>query len=329
MESFEVPRHQQAMSQRRRGFGKAVAIGAIGAGLLAVSLVAISGIHGGRSPAERAATSLAMPVALFWLLLFAAAITCLVRRRVPLAALFAIAWLTVGITFNGSVAGRFLRSLEYPAASDPAASLESTLDAVVLLGGYAADNRFDVPELGYDGQRLLFAAQLWHAGKTKTLISTGTAIGDARDPSLIGRELLTSIGVPDHVIFEVPGVNTDAEMVNLKAFFENPPDDWLELVDRARGKSEPGPQSGGHSRGPANPPSIAGGKSIGLVTSAVHLSRAMRLADKRGLVFTPLGCDFNGRPASRFEPRDLIPSADAGKTFAVAFKEQLARIVGR
>ena len=106
MESLEVPRHQQAMSQRRRGFGKAVAIGAIGAGLLAVSLVAISGIHGGRSPAERAATSLAMPVALFWLLLFAAAITCLVRRRVPLAALFAIAWLPADSCVRWSILRR-------------------------------------------------------------------------------------------------------------------------------------------------------------------------------------------------------------------------------
>ncbi|MDV6032612.1 MAG: YdcF family protein [Phycisphaera sp. RhM] len=315
MESLEVPSHQQDRSLERRGIGKALVVGILAAGLLAVSLVALTGIQGGRSPAERAATSLAMPIALIWLLLFAGTIACFIRRRVPLATLFALAWLTVGIAFNGSVAGRFLRSLEYPAASDPAANLESTLDAVVLLGGYAADNRFEVPQLGNDGQRLLFAAQLWHAGKTKTLISTGTATGDFRDPSLIGRELLTSIGVPDHVIFEVPGVNTDAEMVNLKAFFEDPPDQWLQLVGATRDKFSAGPQ--------------AGGPSIGLVTSAVHLSRAMRLANKRGLTFTPLGCDFNGRPAGRFEFRDLIPSSGAGRTFAVALKEQLARIVGR
>ncbi|MCS7471291.1 YdcF family protein [Stieleria sp. ICT_E10.1] len=315
MESVEVPGHQQERSLQRREIGKSLAVGVFAAGMLAVSLVVATGIQAGRSPAERAATSLVMPIALIWLLLFAGTIACFVRRRVPLATLFAIAWLTVGIAFNGSVAGRFLRSLEYPAASDPAANLESTLDAVVLLGGYAADNRFDVPQLGNDGQRLLLAAQLWHAGKTKTLISTGTATGDARDPSLIGRELLTSIGVPDHVIFEVPGFNTDAEMVHLKAFFEDPPEAWLELV--------------GWTRAPSDTDRQAGGPSIGLVTSAVHLSRAMRLADKRGLTFTPLGCDFNGRPAGRFEFRDLIPSSGAGKAFAVAFKEQLARIVGR
>nr|WP_161501543.1 YdcF family protein [Rhodopirellula sp. SM50] len=302
-------------SATSNGWFKAWAVGIGAAGALALLLIVWTGVQGGRSPAERAATSLAMPVALIWLLLFAGMIANGIRKQTRLATLFGLAWLAVGITFNGSVAGRFLRSLEYPVASDPAANLESTLDAVVLLGGYAADNRFEVPQLGNDGQRLLFAAQLWHAGKTKTLISTGTATGDARDPSLIGRELLTSIGVPDHVIFEVSGVNTDAEMVHLKAFFEDPPDQWLQLVGATRDQFSAGPQ--------------AGGPSIGLVTSAVHLSRAMRLADKRGVTFAPLGCDFNGRPAGRFELRDLIPSSGAGKTFAVALKEQLARIVGR
>ncbi|WP_197455448.1 YdcF family protein [Stieleria neptunia] len=297
------------------GWIRAWAVGIAAAGVLALLLIVWTGVDGGRSPAERAATSLAMPVALIWLLLFAGTIAGGIRRQTRLTTLFAIAWLTVGITFNGSVAGRFLRSHEYPAATDPAAGLNARLDAVVLLGGYAADNRFGVPQLGSDGQRLLLAAQLWHAGKTKTLISTGTAAGDARDPSRIGRELLTSIGVPDHVIFEVPGLNTDAEMVQLKAFFEDPPDDWRQLVGWTRGGSQMEPRSGG--------------PSIGLVTSAVHLSRAMRLAEKRGLAFLPLGCDFNGRPAGRFEPRSLIPSAGAGKTFAIALKEQLARIVGR
>ncbi|QEF97233.1 hypothetical protein Mal15_12710 [Stieleria maiorica] len=312
-EAAAAPNAHDALA-RPIGWFRAIMIGALGAGVLAVVLVTWAGIQSGRSPAERTATSLVMPVAMIWLSLLAAAIASGLRKCGPLTIILTVAWLTFGLAFNGRVAGRLLRSLEYPAAADPASQLVQPLDAVVLLGGFAHDNRFDVPQLGHDGQRLLLAAQLWHAGKTKTLICTGTGTEDYRDPSRIGRELLTSVGVPDQVIFEVPGVNTDAEMIYLKSFFEAPPGTWLQLVGPNREKPN------GASRG---------GVSVGLVTSAVHLSRAMRLAEKRGLEFTPLGCNFNGRPIARLSPRDLIPSAGAGRSFAIAFKEQLAWVVGR
>ncbi|WP_182867287.1 YdcF family protein [Rhodopirellula sp. JC639] len=308
-----APNSQEAFA-RPIGWFRASLIGVVAAGVLAVALVTWAGIQGGRSPAERTATSLVMPVAVIWLSLLAATIASAVRKCTPLAVTFAVAWLAFSIVFNGWVAGHFLRSLEYPATADPAGQLTQPLDAVVLLGGYAHDNRFDVPQLGHDGQRLLLAAQLWHAGKTKTLICTGTGTDDYRDPSRIGRQMLTSVGVPDHVIFEVPGVNTDAEMIHLKSFFEAPPDAWLQLVGPRRGS-------------PAE--ASRRGDSIGLVTSAVHLSRAMRLAEKRGLEFTPLGCNFNGRPIATLSPRDMIPSAGAGRSFAIALKEQLAWVVGR
>lgn len=284
-------------------------------GLLAVSLIVAAGMEGGRSPAERAATSLVMPVAMLWLFCFSAAITSWLLRSRRLALLFVLIWLTISVTFNGSVAGKFLQSMELPFESDPLSSLESNLDAVVLLGGYAGDNRFGVPELNSVGQRFLLAAQLWHAGKTSTLICTGTGTSGGRDPSVLARELLLSVGVPNQVIFEVPGVNTAAEMAALESFLENPPKEWIERIGHAKTPIETG----------FAPPVT----KIGLVTTAVHLSRAARLAEQRGLEFVPLGCCFQGKPSAGLWARDLIPSAGAGRTFAIALKEWLAELVGR
>ncbi len=44
---------------------------------------------------------------------------------------------------------------------------------VVVLGGCAAYTHSGYPEVNSEGQRLIAAAQLWHAGKTKTIVCTG------------------------------------------------------------------------------------------------------------------------------------------------------------
>lgn len=311
-----------ARTETRDSIGavKAGLIGVAGAGLLAVALVAWTWVAAGRSPAERAATSLAMPTALLWLLAFAATLASFSRKRYLIATLSLSMWLLIGVTYNHVVARAFLKTLELPEIREPLEELASReidtpLDAIVVLGGYAGDNRYGVAELSDDGQRLFLAARLWHLGKTKTLICTGTAAEGHRDPSVIGRELLVSVGVPDDVIFETPGQNTAGEMVGLRAFFGNPPVSWLERI---------GPSPHIHETGFST-----AGRTVGLVTTSVHLSRAVRLATGQELEFIPLGCRFPGAPDGRFSPRDLIPSASGGRTFGVAFKEWLAKLVGR
>jgi uncharacterized SAM-binding protein YcdF (DUF218 family) len=291
-------------------------IGVGAAGFLAVGLIVSSAGLGGRSLAERTATDLVMPVGLLWLLLLAAAATSWVRRQTPMAAFFLLLWLTVAIVFNGRVAQAFAGTIEYAAESDPATSLSSKLKAVILLGGFASNNRFEVPELGFDGQRFLLAAQLWHAGKTETLICTGTGIAGRADPSLLGRRLLRSIGVPDQVIFEVPGVNTASEMAHLKDFFDHPPASWTERCEAAARSTGPGMQFDSPAR-------------IGLVTSALHLPRAIRLAEQHDLDVVPLPCLFRSGANDRLTPRQLIPSAGSGVRFAGSLKEWLAGWIRR
>ena len=303
-------------SGRHRGWPLALLIGAAGAGSLAIGLVIWTGLVGGRAYGERAATDLAMPLGSLWLLLFAGAVASIWRGNRPLAAGFAIFWLILGIAFNGGVAGAFYDSLTYSTDSDPATALTSPLDAVVLLGGYARNNQFGVPELRHDGQRLMLAAQLWHAGKTKTVISTGTGHLGKGDPSAIGRELLVSIGVPGDAIFEIPGENTAAEMRGIREFLRSPPAAWLEVVSSPSGSDDDGRES-------VPPP------RIGLVTSAMHMPRALRLAEGQELHFIAVPCCLGGAPPDRFNPKVFIPSAAAGQTFATALKEQLAALVGR
>lgn len=293
---------------------RAMLAGIAGAGVFALLLVVGSAIVGGKAFGERAATDLAMPVGATWLLLFAGAIASWMRGNRLVSMGFVVAWMGVGLAFNSPTAGYFKQSLSYPVSSDPADSLESPLDAVVLLGGYARINRLGVPELGGDGQRLLLAAQLWHSGKTKTLIVTGTGHLDVGDPADIGHDLLVSVGVPDDVIFKVPGENTAAEMGYLKAYFEAPPASWSEKIS-FQAPSDSGFDTHQHS--------------VGLVTSAIHMPRALRLAKTQDLQFTPIACRFDGAKPAGLNPRALIPSASAGWTFAEALKEWLAGLVGR
>jgi uncharacterized SAM-binding protein YcdF (DUF218 family) len=71
-----------------------------------------------------------------------------------------------------------------------------------------------------------------------------------------------------------------------------------------------------------------GWKRIGLVTSASHLRRAMRLARRQGLDPTPIPADARGKiqPASAV---GLVPSGPGFFSVQVASKEILGALIGR
>lgn len=279
-------------------------------GLVVLVIIGWTWSVGGKGLADRALTDLAMPLGAIWLLLFLVAVTFAIGRQWRIAlAIFAL-WTLFSAAGSRPIGGLVRQSVEYPAETNPADTIESPLDAIVLLGGYAWVNQFEVPELGSDGQRFLFAAQLWHSGKTRSIICTGTAHYGSNHPSKLGRELLRSVGVPDEVIFESPGENTSQEMAGLREYFDAPPAQWLALVGRDR---EP----------PIDEP------RVGLITSAMHLPRALRLADTQQLTFVPLPCCFSGSADEPFVPRDLIPAASGAKSIASGLKEKLAILVGR
>ncbi len=331
------PSQRVDWEDNRCGWTTSLALGLASAAALVVIIVAGAWTLGGKGLADRALTDFAMPIGMLWVSLLVICVAALGRGQKSFAAFVAVLWLTIGVIGNRPVGGQVRQSVEYAPTSNPADTIAEPLDAVVLLGGYAWTNQFDVPELASDGQRLMFVAQLWHAGKTKSIICTGTAHFGDRHPSKLGKQLLASIGVPEQVVFQVPGENTSGEMRGLKAFFADPPAQWVKLADEAGDAKSSGSEIDGRrsrSRFEGTPQGVHAGErghhfSIGLVTSAYHLPRALRLAKAEGLSFTPLPCQLAGSSDSRFNPQDLIPTAGGAKSFAMGAKEWLAWLVGR
>ncbi|MHB8902668.1 MAG: YdcF family protein, partial [Thermoguttaceae bacterium] len=69
-------------------------------------------------------------------------------------------------------------------------------------------------------------------------------------------------------------------------------------------------------------------KRLGLVTSAWHMKRALRLARVNGLSLQPLPADFRGT-AIEWAPRDFNPTGSGFLKSELACKEILAGLVGR
>lgn len=71
-----------------------------------------------------------------------------------------------------------------------------------------------------------------------------------------------------------------------------------------------------------------GWKRIGLVTSAWHLPRALRLCARQGFMPEPIPCDWLG-DVPEFHPRELLPSADGMVKTTRAMWERLGAVAGR
>src|SRR5690606_1181865 len=108
-------------------------------------------------------------------------------------------------------------------------------------------------------------------------------------------EIWRQWAVPDDRILQIHGTNTREEMAAIRQLADEHPD-W---------------------------------KRLGLVTSAWHMARAMRLAEKHGLSLEPLPANFRGTPIN-WKPWSLIvPSGDGFQCSQHACKEILARTAGQ
>lgn len=298
----------------KRSFFEAFLAVAALACLLVVGTAATEGV----STAQRVLTDLAMPIGLLWLMAFGAAVQQfrLGNRQAGfvLATTFFGIWLLFSSLFSSSLIG----AVEHPLTSiSPLADESPDFQAVILLGGAAGRNHAGHPELSSAGERIAMAAKLWHAQKTQWIICTGTEkphpqpifdSGDgsgrsseftADDPAELGREILMSLGVPGDRIFRCGGQNTISEMQHLAAQL----------------------------------PSFVGNaadlRPIGLITSAFHLPRAMRLAKTQGLDFVPIPAGSSAGGKNTRGIGIVVPTVGAGENVALAAKEMLARIIGR
>ena len=247
---------------------------------------------------EKLLTAYAMPVGLIWNLLILSSLASSYHHKTSQA--MGYLGFAIMIYLFGTVPlGWSLSRLIEPDIPTVFPS-EEKYDAVVLLGG-STRQKGEVAELASDGQRLMLATQLYHAGRTRHIIATGglpvVALQDMPH-SEQSRRLLQSVGVPADAITTLGGENTREEMARLAQHFST------------------GAQSLADSQ-------------VGLITNAAHMPRAIRLAGRSNLDFIPLPCVFNSSGSIEVSIFNMIPSAHGLLVSTTACYEILARLAGQ
>jgi len=265
-----------------------------------VGFVALAATYGlaGRTMLEKTLTELASPVGLAWLSLIGIGWWLFRSDRRGIATVACLAWLILTLGGNIWVANRLIGQLEAPWEQVDGITGEA-FDVVVVLGGGTSERGAGRAQLAEDGERVITAARMFHAGKTKRIICTGTQLWRASDDALELREeaaqILAGLGIPADKIEQIEGHNTSLEMQNLRSWIDQQPDPTLQ---------------------------------VGIITSAYHLSRAMRLAAANGVLAEAVPANFRASKLAA-SPSWVVPSADNLLNTAKALKEHVAGLIGR
>jgi uncharacterized SAM-binding protein YcdF (DUF218 family) len=255
------------------------------------------GLVSGPTMVEKLLTAMATPVGVVWIILMVLVYFCLLSRQAWPAIAGFICWLILTIGGNQFVAVWLIGTLEAPYRDINIFDLEP-LETVLVLGGGTSSTIHGQAQLGFNGDRVAVAARLYHAGLVKQLICSGTQTFRHSPKDLHMRdeaaEILIGLGVPKEVIMRMEGENTSREIANLKT--------WLE-------------KSGATGR-------------VGIISSAWHLPRVMRLAQEDELEVYPIPANFLSMPPAP-SPSMVVPSAVNLMVTAQACREYLARVVGR
>jgi uncharacterized SAM-binding protein YcdF (DUF218 family) len=197
-------------------------------------------------------------------------------------------WLWSMPVWSDFIRGKLETQFHYlPATMYPEA------DAIVVLGGgvrgFAGT---DYPNFDLNGaaDRELFASQLYHAGKASLVFASGGSdpVIKTGTAALAMKDFLVLLGVPDSAIRI--GANSRNTIENVKEV--------------------------------ANMMKKIKGKSILLVTSAIHMPRAIRLFAHTGLHVVPAPTDFETISVP-FRLIRLLPDAEALENSSRAAKEVL------
>lgn len=276
-----------------------ILIGVVVTCLVAILIPLATLVWEGADLAGRVTVDMVMPPALLWCILLAVTIGHFANGQRRMGSLFLLVWLFITLTFNGRIAERVFNAVERPPSAEIAAE-KLPLRAVITLGGAAGENVYGQDEVNRDGERVISAAQMWHAGETRTIICTGMALNPKHSQTGAScRRILLSLGVPDDAIIQIGGVDTQSEMECLRELLDDPP------------------------------PALDQPGEIGLITSAFHINRALRQAKKVSLDLVPIPVAYRmGKPAP-LSPRHIVPTAEAGELFRAAMKERLAGILGK
>lgn len=241
--------------------------------------------------------SLILPVGFCWLGLLALTYFLFVNNRKWLGLLAMLLTLIYSLCGNEFVATILAKSLEQPFLEFRIEDAQP-MDVLVLLGGGTRFGPQRQSQLGSGGDRVMVALRMYQAGKARKILCTGSAIESLADPDEPNSgeqsyEILIAAGVSRDALDLVDGRNTMEEIINIKK------------------KLGEGSVS----------------QSIGLVSSAWHLPRVMRLAKKHGLQAEPIPADFLfARP--RFNILTIVPSASSMSANGKLLKELIAKAYG-
>lgn len=220
------------------------------------------------------------------------------RKKVAVALLFVsmgILWTSSMPAFSSYlIASLERRCLPIPVTESPSA------DAIIVLGGCVGAADYPRVEVDLTGaaDRVLHAARLYRAGKSPMVIATGGAIkwlGSKTPEAHSISRLLQEWGVPaKSIIIELGSLNTYQNAVNTKR-----------LLDRQ------------------------GLENILLVTSAMHMPRALATFRMAGINAIPSPTDYGVTDREESTILDFLPDAGALAGTTQAIKEYLGLAVYR
>ena len=283
--------------ERREGPFIWLHLGLLGtaAGILVVAAFSV----GDQSAGEQFLKSVASPVGILWALLLLQTYFSFVYRQAWPAIIGVFMWMLLSVAGNHFTKRALVYSLEQPFLNtDPMAT--EPLDVLFVLGGGATITPAGYPQLSLAGDRVMLAARMFHANKTKLIIVSGTQSAQTVTldwvPGEETRRLLVQVGVPDEKIVLIQARNTSEELAGLKA--------WLD--------QQPKPKP----------------TRIGLITSAWHLPRAMGLAKANGVEAIPIPAQVvTGRSSPN--PSMIIPSGENLQWTGIILHEYMGRLIGR
>ncbi len=247
---------------------------------------------------EKTLTTLAMPCGLIWLALIALTFAAWrQKQRAQFVSLLALL-IFYSLAGNNELSKVPLAWLEHGFVQiDPLE--QGPYDAVFVLGGGIGVAPNEEPQLESSGDRAALGARLYHTGRTERLVALGMTVpGPRNEPCDLG-EAVTEIwrqwSVPEDRVLQLSGRNTREEMAAIRQMVADHPE-W---------------------------------KRLGLVTSAWHMRRAMRLAEKNDLSLEPLPANFLGTKVRWDLWSLIIPSGSGFLNSQLACKEILAGLVGK
>ena len=244
----------------------------------------------------KAGASLLMPAGLTMVLLAAAILQSLRHRAKSARAFMLAAFAVITLASNPIFAAFAIGTVE---RQYPPVAIEDLpkADVAVLLGGGVRDLLPPRRVIEFDsaGNRVLYAARLYRAGKVSRIIVTAGSLANPDDPVVeadLTRTLLIEWGVPDGAIL----LERKSRTTHENALFTR--DIWVR----------------------------EGFKSGLLVTSASHMPRALAAFQRVGLNLTPATVDIYAGQGNFSSFYELIPSGDAVRVTTYAAREWIGRI---